>query len=111
MEQIQIDADPQLDDDNVMLIISGGHWLLNVNASPREWQEGLAQVPRADPSRRQDVRLGMSGGRPVWWSYSDQLALVVGNDVESYDFVVELPTELLTEIQAKVLAALREEWH
>jgi hypothetical protein len=110
MEQFDVRADAQFDDDNVMLTLSGPSWLLNVNASPAEWEEGLPRVPGADPDRRLDVRLGTSAKRPVWWSVSnDQLILSVGRDVESYDFVVTIPFALLTQIEAE-LADLEDEW-
>ena len=48
MERFDVRADPQLDDDNVMLTLSGASWLLNVNASPAELAAGLPRVPGAD---------------------------------------------------------------
>jgi hypothetical protein len=103
MERFEVRADAQLDDDNVMLTLSGASWLLNVNASPSEWTQGLPRVPDADPARRRDVSLGTSAGRPVWWSVSEaRLTLTVGRDVESWDFVVTLPGALLSEIQAEL---------
>lgn len=103
MERFEVRADAQLDDNNVMLTLSGASWLLNVNASPEEWEHGLPAVPAADPTRRLDVRLGTSARRPVWWSLSNgQLVLSVGQDVESSDFAVILPAALLSEIQEEL---------
>ena len=103
MERFDVRADAQLDDDNVMLTLSGDSWLLNVNASPVEWATGLPRVPGADHAQRLDMRLGTCARHPVWWSVSDgQLTMSVGQDVESYDFVVTLPAALLSEIQAQL---------
>lgn len=106
MERFEARADAQLDDDNVMLTLSGSSWLLNVDASPAEWDEGLPRVPGATSSRRMSVSLGTSAGRPVWWSVNnDQLIVSVGRDVDSWDFVVTLPSGMLSEIQAQLREA------
>ncbi len=111
VEQFSVRADAQLDDDNVMVTLAGHSWLLNVDASPTDWQQGLVAVPDADPDRRLDVKLGTSGGRPVWWSIKgDELTLSVGRDVESWNFVVVVPSALLSEIQAQV-SVIEDEWH
>ncbi|MET9313000.1 hypothetical protein ABZX12_14310 [Kribbella sp. NPDC003505] len=103
MERFDVRADAQLDDDNVMLTLSGDSWLLNVNASPVEWAAGLPRVPGADHAQRSHVSLGTCGRHPVWWSVSDgQLTISVGQDLESCDFVVILPDSLLSEIQAQL---------
>ncbi|MEV6348810.1 hypothetical protein [Actinoplanes sp. NPDC051851] len=111
MERFEVSADAQLDDDNVMLTLSGSSWLLNVNASPEDWARDLARVASADHARRLDVSLGTSARRPVWWSMGDsQLTLCVGHDPESYDFVVVLPAHLLREIQAQIEAIDPDDW-
>ncbi|GHJ12699.1 hypothetical protein TPA0908_06940 [Micromonospora sp. AKA38] len=103
MERFDVRADAQLDDDNVILALSGPSWLLNVNASPDEWARNLPRVAGADHAQRLDVSLGTSARRPVWWCMSDgQLTLSVGHDPESYDFVVALPAALLSEIRAQL---------
>ena len=74
-----------------------------------DWQQGLVRVPNAHPSRRMDLQLGTSPGRPVWWSLDDgRLRLCVGEDVESWDFVVTVPATSLGEIQAEVAEAAIE---
>ncbi|GAA1630464.1 hypothetical protein [Actinoplanes couchii] len=65
MELFTVRADAQLDDDNVMLTLSGSSWLLNVDASPWEWAGKLACIAGADHVRRLDVSLGTSARRPV----------------------------------------------
>jgi hypothetical protein len=90
MERFDVRADAQLDDDNVMLTLSGDSWLLNV--TPVEWATGLPRVLGADHAQRLDVSLGTCARHPVWWSVSDgQLTMSVGKDVESCDFVVIPP--------------------
>lgn len=111
MERFDVRADAQLDDDNVMLTLSGSSWLLNVNASPAEWAACLPRVPAADHRQRLDVSLGTSARHPVWWSVSDgQLTLSVGQDVESFDFVVVLPAALLPDIQAQLDNVRGDDW-
>ncbi|MEU7570485.1 hypothetical protein [Micromonospora sp. NPDC049240] len=111
MEQFDVRVDAQLDDDNVMLALSGTSWLLNVHASPEEWARKLPRVAGADHAQRLDVSLGTSARRPVWWSVSDgQLALSVGRDPASYDFVVVLPAALLSEIRAQTDALDAADW-
>lgn len=103
MERFDVRADAQLDDDNVMLTLSGDSWLLNVNASPVEWATGLPRVHGADHAQRLDVSLGTCARHPVWWSVSDgQLTMSVGQDVESCDLVLIMPAALLSEIQAQL---------
>ncbi|MFF4811094.1 hypothetical protein ACFY03_23080 [Micromonospora chersina] len=111
MERFDVRADAQLDDDNVMLTLSGASWLLNVNASPDEWARNLHRVAGAEHAQRAEVSLGTSARRPVWWSMSDgQLTLNVGQDAESYDFVVVLPAALLSEIRAQLDALDADDW-
>ncbi|MGW9196681.1 hypothetical protein [Micromonospora chersina] len=111
MERFDVRADAQFDDDNVMLTLSGPSWLLNVNASPDEWARNLPRVAGADHEQRLDVSLGTSARRPVWWSVRDgQLALSVGQDPESYDFLVVLPAALLSEIRAQLDALDADDW-
>jgi hypothetical protein len=77
--------------------------------APTDWHRGLAQVPKASPRRRADVRLGTSAGRPVWWSlWDDALLLTVGTDIESGDVIVSMPVTLLNEIRAQVAEAANE---
>ena len=49
MERFDVRADAHLDDDNVMLTLSGSSWILNVNASPDEWARNLSRVAGVDP--------------------------------------------------------------
>lgn len=104
-------ADAQLDDDNVMLTLSGSSWILNVNASPDEWARNLSRVAGVDHAQRLDVSFGTSARRPVWWSMSgDQLIVSVGQDPESYDFAVVLPAALLAEIRVELDALDTDDW-
>jgi hypothetical protein len=49
---------------------------------------------------------------PDWWSVDgDQLTLSVGEDTESYDVVVVLPSTMSSEIQTQLVAALHDDWH
>jgi hypothetical protein len=36
MDAVEVDADAQLDDDTVMVTLTGTAWLLNVHASPSQ---------------------------------------------------------------------------
>ncbi|MFG1677380.1 hypothetical protein [Micromonospora sp. NPDC049282] len=59
-----------------------------------------------------DVSVGTSAKSRVWWTSDGQLTLSVGQDPESYDFVVVLPAALLSEIQAQLdaLDADPDDW-
>jgi hypothetical protein len=99
VEAVQVNADAQLDDDNVMVTLTGSSWLVNVHASPSEWT-GLSNVRTADWNQRQSVRLGNTNGSPVWWSVTaDQLTLCIGRDDESSNVVLVLSIETLAAVE------------
>jgi hypothetical protein len=99
MDEVDVRADAQLDDDNVMVTLTAPSWMLNINASPSEWAR-LSEVPGADWTQRQSVRLGTSNRTPVWWSATaDQVTLCIGSDDESSDAVFLLPLQMLTAVE------------
>lgn len=99
MENVEVNADAQLDDDNVMVTLTGESWLLNVHASPADWAR-LADVRSADWNRRQSIRLGTTNGSPAWWSVTEgQFTLCVGPDDETSDLVVLMPSSALDAIE------------
>lgn len=103
MEQFDVRADAQRDDDNVMLTVSGESWLLNVHASPSQWDQGFSQIAAAGTGDRREVSLGTSAGTTVWWGLTDdELVLTVGPNTESWDFIATVPRALLAAIQAEV---------
>lgn len=84
-------------------------------APERECESGraacLPRVPAAEHRQRLDVSLGTSARHPVRWSVSDgQLTLSVGQNVESFDFVVVLPAALLSDIQAQLDNVRGDDW-
>lgn len=99
MDAVEVNADAQLDDDNVMVTLTGSSWLLNVHASPLEWTR-LPDVRSADWKQRQSVRLGTTNRSPVWWSATeDQFTLCIGADDESSNVVFVLPLSALAAIE------------
>lgn len=109
MDHVEVNADAQLDDNNVMVTLTGSSWLLNVHASPTEWAR-LPDVRRADWKRRRTVPLGTTNGSPVWWSLTDgQFAISAGRDDESSDVVFVLPSSALDAVE-QALASLEVEY-
>jgi hypothetical protein len=99
MDGVEVNADAQLDDDNIMVTLTGSTWLLNVHASPSEWTR-LPDVRAADWNQRRSVRLGTSNRSPVWWSATEsEFTLCIGADDESSDAVFVLPLPVLAAIE------------
>ena len=99
MDHVEVNADAQLDDDNVMVTLTGSAWLLNVNASPSDWTR-LPAVRTVDGNQRRSVRLGTTNRSPVWWSATEShVTLAIGTDDETSDAVFVLPMPVLAAIE------------
>lgn len=110
MERIEVSADAQLDDDNVMVTLTGTTWLLNVHASPTEWAR-LSDVRQADWNRRGTIRLGATNGSPAWWSVTDgQFAISVGHDDETSDVTFVLPVSALDAVEQALATLDTQNW-
>src|SRR5687767_1334782 len=99
MEPVGVNADARLDDDNVMVTLTGTWWQLNVHASPAEW-ERLPDVRSADGYEGSSIRVGTTNDSPAWWSLMDgQLAVSAGPDPQSSDVIFILPPSTLDAIE------------
>ncbi|MBM6399504.1 hypothetical protein [Phycicoccus sonneratiae] len=111
MEEIAVRAETQEAERDVIVVVTleGRSWLMNVRATPAEWQR-LSEVPAADWRRRRAVRLGTVAGVDVWWHVSDDtLYMTLGEDgPESADVGLVLPVGVLRRILDEVAAARDE---
>jgi hypothetical protein len=100
---ISDDGEPTM----VLVKLQAPDWELNFRATPEDLA-GLGTIRDTDWAARRCLHIGESAGSPVHWAADGQMTtIMVGQDDETWDIALNVPTTAVDEIVAE---AATERW-
>jgi hypothetical protein len=101
---VDVTIDLSTGDGAVAVKLQSPHWELNIRAERTELAR-LAEIDDADWGTRRSLAVGTCAGASVFWARSDdQVAILLGQDDETWDAAVLVPLATVHEIAARARA-------